>query len=143
MLRRIRVYARIALRWFVRYITGRRYTMPITVDLQKVLPILSKRWTDAALFLREREQNNRSLLTGMVVALSTGSVPPYTGWEWYKNAARKRSGLRKGVPYRLVGRPVVYKFKDTKIGVTEWAQDYVPRSEQLAARKRLKQMRTA
>lgn len=138
-----RVNARLAVRWCVLYITGRRYTMPVTVDVQKVVAGLMPRFIDAQMFLREREKNNRSLLTGMVVALMTGSVPPYTGWEWYKQAARRKSNLKKTTVYRWVGRPSVYQYKNTKIGLTEFVQDYVPRKEQLAARRRLKEMKTA
>ena len=139
----LRVMSRVVYRWARNWFTGRRYALRTYVDLSKVYPTMHKRLVDAMMFLNDREGDNRSLLTGLNVALLTKSVPPYTGWEWYKQAARTRSYAPRTGPFRVVGKPVVYAFRDTKVGVTEWAEDFVPRSEQLAARKRLKQWRVA
>jgi hypothetical protein len=88
---------------------------------------------------RERRKDNRDLLTGMVVALIAGpNLPPWSGWEYYRvHMGRKSSTKRSG---KLVGRPVVYKDEHgTKIGMTEFRVDYVPRQEYLAGRRRHKQ----
>jgi len=47
----------------------------------------------------------------------------------------------RGRKYKLVGKPLVTKYPNlTKVGVTEWSQDYVSRSEQLVARKAAKRL---
>lgn len=142
--RRARVLARLALRWVTWRLNGKWALVPQVVDQQKLFRSILPRVVDAQLFLRQREQDNRSLLTGMVVALLTKIVPPLTGWERYKYAAQRKSNYKRGLPGRVLGKPVVYKFQNgVKIGVTEWSQDFVPRAEQLAARKRLKELKRA
>lgn len=133
--RRTRVLARVWLRTLVRYLTGRSALAPQFVQREALLSVFRARilaYMDAQ---RERRKDNRDLLTGMVVALIAGpNLPPWSGWEYYRaHLGRKRSA--KG-PGKLVGRPVVYKNEHgVKLGVTEFAADYVPRKEQLAARK--------
>ena len=142
--RRARVLARLALRWVTWRFTGKWALVPQVVDQKRLIQSILPRILDAQLFLRQREADNRSLLTGMVVALQTRSVPPFTGWERYKYAAQRRSNYKTGLPGRVIGKPVVYSFKNgVKLGVIEWSQDFVPRAEQLAARKRLKEMKRA
>ena len=136
----LRVMTRVVYRWARNWFTGRRYTLRTYVSLAPVQKAMAKRWVDAMTFLAQRENTMAAMLTGLNVALLTHSVPPFTGWEWYKQAARTRSYAPKKGPYRVVGKPVVYSFRDTKVGVTEWADDFVPRADQLAARKRLKAM---
>lgn len=137
MIRRIRVLFRLVLRFVVRYLTGRRWTvaMPDRRALMK---------TQIEEFVRAmrpqhyayRRENNRDLLTGMLVALTAGHSLYMTGWERYRFAATRRSNYRpKTTPARLVGRPVVYKNGMNKLGVTEFHQDYEPRAEQLAPRR--------
>jgi len=142
-MRRIKVLFRVWLRYVVRYLTGRRWTVPLP-DRRKVMLSWLRRWAlTAAEVHLERETSNRALLTGMVVALTAGPSISYTGWEYYRaHLAAKRNGA-KGVPTRWIGRPSVYVYGPNKIkvGMTEFIQDYVPRAEQLAARRALKQSR--
>lgn len=133
-----RVNARLALRRAIRFITGRRWLVPQIVDERKLQVAMFERLMQQMRFLAAREQDNRSLLTGMVVALTAGHSPFLSGWQRYKFAARTRSYYTKGVSGRIVGRPVVYDNKRTKVGLTEWSDHYVPRHEQLAARGRRK-----
>lgn len=137
-MRRIRVYARLALRWVRRFLTGRRWLVPQIVNAQKLQREMIDRLVKQIMFMRAREKDNRSLLTGMTVALTAGHSLFLTGWQRYKFAARTRSYYTKGVSGRILGRPVVYDNKRTKIGLTEWSEHYTPRREQLAARGRRK-----
>jgi hypothetical protein len=136
-LRYLWVNARIIARWIVRRLTGRWATLPVYVNREAFFRDMTRRMFDQQVFLIEREKSNRSLLTGMVVALQTGSMPWFTGWQQYKFAQRKRS-YAKGVPTKVIGRPEVYKGKDTTIGLTAWDNDYVSRREELVARGRRK-----
>jgi len=132
-----RVHARLSLRWIVRYLTGRRWTVPLP-DKRKVMMSWLRQWAlTAAQVTLAREGSNRALLTGMVIALTSGPGITYTGWEYYRaHLGAKRNGAKTVA--RFVGRPVVYAYKNTKIGLTEWRQDYVPRKEMLAARRALR-----
>lgn len=135
MIRRVRVLFRLALRYVVRYLTGRRWTVP----MPSAKKIMEARIEEFVRALRPqhyayRRENNRDLLTGMLVALTAGHSVYMTGWERYKFATTRRSNYRD-VPARLVGRPVVYKDGMNKLGVTEWHQDYTPRAEILAPRR--------
>ena len=79
-------------------------------------------------------RDHRDLLTGMVVALTHGPWPRRDSrpGEWLK----KRSGLRRDTPRKVVGRPSVYVHKNrVKVGMTEFVPEYVPRAEALAARR--------
>lgn len=138
-----RVNARVSLRWCVRYLTGRRYTVPLP-DPRRVMMSWLRQWALAAAQVQvERESSNRALLTGMVVALTAGPSISYSGWEYYRaHLGAKRNGA-KGRATRWVGRPSVYAYGPNKIkvGLTEFVQDYVPRAEQLAARRALKRAR--
>lgn len=132
------VNLRLALRWVRWYLTGRRWLVPQTVNARKLQSALIDRVVKQVTFMREREKDNRSLLTGMTVALVAGHTQWLTGWERYKYAARPRSYYSKAVSGQIVGRPVVYDNKKVKVGVTEWSQNYTPRREALAARGRRK-----
>lgn len=135
MIHRIRVYARLALRWIVRYFTGRRWTV-LMPDPRVIMNARVSEFVRALTpaHYAYRRENNRDLLTGMLVALTSGPSVYMTGWERYKYAATRRSNY-KNVPARLVGRPVVYKDGLNKLGLTEFHQDYVSRAEQLAPRR--------
>lgn len=135
-MRRAWLYGRLAWRWLKRFLSGRRWLVPQVVNAKKLQAVLIDRLVKQISFLREREKDNRFLLTGMVVALTAGHSQFMTGWERYKFAARGRSYFRPGG--RVIGKPVVYDNKKVKIGVTEWSQTYEPRREQLAARGRRK-----
>lgn len=138
-MRRLKVLVRVWLRAIVRYLTGRRWTVPLP-DQRKVMEARVREFVAALTpeFYAYRRENNRDLMTGMVIALAAGHSQYMTGWERYKYANRKRTNYRRSLATRIIGKPVVYSYKNTKIGVTEWHQDFVPRAEQLAARKRLK-----
>lgn len=149
------VLARLWWRWIVRWWTGRRFTVPLPdkrkVYVERMMSFLKTVIAEQA----RRRENNRDLLTGMVIALLHGpNVLPWSGWEMYKGANRPRSHLKKETVYRLVGRPSVMEYaiapkyrKDGqkkpgpvkgRLGLTEFWQDYVPRREQLAAKGRRK-----
>jgi len=89
--------------------------------------------------------DNRDLMTGLVVALLYGPVrDPWSGWERYKQAGAHRRSNFHGMAgiAKWVGRPsVVISPKWVKLGLTEFAIDYVPRAEQLAAKRAAKQAR--
>lgn len=139
-MRRLRVYVRLALRWIVRYFTGRRWTVPLPSQraiMDSRVAEFIRALTPA--FYSKRRDGHRDLLTGMLVALTSGHSVYMTGWERYKHAAQTRSNYRREFATRIVGRPVVYQDRlKNKLGVTEWHQDYTPRREQLAARGRRK-----
>ncbi len=129
------------LRWWLRalrrYLTGRSAMVPQLVKREALMTVFRDRILAYTAAQVERRKDNRDLLTGMIVALLAGpNLSPWSGWEYYRaHAGRKRNGA-KGRATRLVGRPVVYKDEHgTKIGMTEFRTDYVPRKEQLAARK--------
>ena len=133
------MYFRLVLRYIRRYFTGARWLVPQVVDARKLQSVLVDRVLDQMRFLAKREQDNRSLLTGMAVALTSGHSLFFTGWQRYKFAARTRSYYSKSVSGRILGRPVVYQDRlKNKLGVTEWSEHYTPRREQLAARGRRK-----
>lgn len=132
------MYFRLALRYIRRYFTGARWLVPQIVNAQKLQREMIDRLVSQIMFMRAREKDTRSLLTGMVVALTAGHSLFLTGWQRYKFAARTRSYYTKAVSGRIVGRPVVYKQGLNKLGVTEWSEHYTPRREQLAARGRRK-----
>lgn len=136
--KRIRVYLRLALRYIRRYFTGARWLVPQIVDGRKLQSAIFDRYLGQLRFLAARERDNRSLLTGMTVALTAGHSLFLTGWQSYKFAARRRSFYTKATSGRIVGRPVVYDNKKVKIGLTEWSEHYTPRREALAARGRRK-----
>jgi hypothetical protein len=143
VIRRIRVYLRLALRYIVRFLTGRRWTVPLpnqrAVMESRVAEFIRALTPE---FYAKRREGNRDLLTGMLVALTSGPSIYMTGWERYKHAANRRTNYRREFATRIVGKPLVYQDRlKNKLGVTEWHQDYTPRSEILAARKRLKQER--
>lgn len=137
-LARIRVTLRLALRFIVRYLTGRWTTVALP-DRKKIAVASALRFVRSWIEMAQvRRKDNRDLLTGMIVALQHGKmVHPLTGWERYKSAARPRPCLSKKIPAKVIGWPVVYKSaKGVKVGMTEFHPDYVPRSEVLAARRR-------
>lgn len=136
MIRFIRVHARLALRWFVRFLTGRRWTV-LLPDPRRIMDARVAEFVRALTpaFYARRRDGNRDLLTGMLVALTSGHSQYMTGWERYKYAATRHSNYRRDIPARLVGRPVVYKNGLDKLGMTEFHQDYIPRAEQLAPRR--------
>lgn len=140
-MRRLKTLVRVWIRAIVRYLTGRRWTVPLP-DQRKVMEARVREFVAALTpeFYAKRRENNRDLLTGMIVALGFGHSQYLTGWERYKHASRTRSNYRREFATRIIGKPVVYSYKNTKIGVTEWHQDFVPRAEQLAARKRLRRV---
>lgn len=131
-----RVNARLAFRFVVRYFSGRRWTVPMP-DKRAVMRARIDEFIRAMRpqHYAYRRENNRDLLTGMLVALTAGHSLYMTGWQRYKYAAARRSNSRN-VPVTLVGRPVVYQDQlKNKLGVTEFHQDYVSRAEQLAPRR--------
>jgi hypothetical protein len=143
--RAMRVYGRVVWRWIVRYLTGRRWTVPLpsqeTIMKARIAEFVRALTPE---FYAKRRDGNRDLLTGMLVALTSGHSQYLTGWQRYKYAAQKKSNYKTMLATRIVGRPVIYQDRlKNKLGVTEWHQDFTPRSEQLAARKRLKQEKTA
>ena len=90
--------------------------------------------------LRIRTRNNRDLLTNMTVSLMFGALPHRE--MPYRMASRPWSNMSKKRKYTLVGKPLVTKYPNlTKVGVTEWSQDYVSRSEQLTARRMARQLK--
>lgn len=135
----LRVNARIALRVIVRYLSGRSALVPQIVDSEKFYSQMIDRQLAQRRFLIERERSNRSLLTGMVVALIAGHQQFLTGWQRYKYAATRHSGYKTMLATRIIGRPSVMKYPNlVKVGLTEWHQDYTPRREALAAKGRRK-----
>lgn len=136
-MKRIRVLLRLWLRDVVRLLTGRRFSTVLLPDRHAAMMEASRPYIRAAIELpSERRVDNRGLLTGMVVALLHGpNTYPWSGWEQYKYAAQRRSNFR-GVPYKLVGIPAVYKDSSgVKIGLTDWSNDYTSRDETLAPRR--------
>lgn len=141
MLRRLRVLLLLAFRFAIRYLSGRRFTVPLP-DRNKVahgyinrlLPLI---WGH----LRSRTQDNRDLLTNMTVSLMFGARPHFE--MPYRMASRPWSGVVRGRKYKLVGKPQITKYppNGTLVGTTEWTQDYVSRSEQLTARRMARQLK--
>lgn len=140
MLRRLRVLLLLAFRFAIRYLSGRRFTVRLP-DRNKVaqgyinrlLPLI---WGH----LRQRTTNNRDLLTNMTVSLMFGARPHFE--MPYRMASRPWSNVVRGRKYKLVGKPLVTQHPNlTKVGVTEWSQDYVSRSEQLTARRMARQLK--
>lgn len=61
-----------------------------------------------------------------------------TGWQSYKYAFRSRTYLHD-VPWVQVGRPVVYQFPSlARVGLTEWAPEYLRRTDLLDMKRRAK-----
>lgn len=135
-----RVLARVWLRTLVRYLTGRWALVPQLVRRETLIADFRRRIIAVMELQRERRKDNRDLLTGMVVALLAGpNLPPWSGWEHYRAHLGRRKRTAKGSG-KLVGRPVVYKNEHgVKLGMTEFAVDYVPRQEYLAGRKAARQ----
>lgn len=137
------------LRWFwrkiIRYLTGRRWTVPLPRREAAHAELMQAFLGNVIPFLAARRKSNRAPLTGMVVALTAGpNLPPYSGWERYRSSMRSKRSYARGVPVRLVGRPVVYESgaNKTRVGMTEFIPEYVPRKEQLAARRKLPALQT-
>lgn len=138
-MKRIRVLLRLWLRDIVRLLTGRRFSTVLLPDARQAMMAAIRPYIRAAIGLpSERRQGNRDLLTGMIVALLHGpNLPPWSAWEYYRShGAARRTNFHRGIPYRVVGRPMVTKHTNGVIvGETEWTQDYTPRAEVLAARR--------
>lgn len=133
-----RVRLRLAIRWIVRRLTGRYATVPRP---QSYRPLRwTPEWRQIGGFLRTRRQNNRALLTGMVVALLHGpDVSAFSGWERYRAATMRRLRQNNHDQGREIGRPLVVKFKGgIKVGVTQWRKGYITRKQQLAMRRAAK-----
>lgn len=77
--------------------------------------------------------DHRDLLTGVVAALRHGPWPARNSRPGMH--LRKRSGLLKTTPRKLVGRPVVYERNHVRVGETAFTPEYTPRAEQLAERR--------
>lgn len=142
-MRRLWVRTRWALRACRRWITGRSAMAPQIVSKKLLVEGMMRRFRTQWTARLARRTNNRDLLTGMTVALLHGpNIAPWSSWEFYKaHLGRKRSNYKpKRDVARLVGKPLVTKYppNDTKVGTTEWWQEYVPRQEQLAAKKAAK-----
>lgn len=140
---------RIALRSIRRFFSGARWTVPLP-DRNKVLRATMQPFLRALIEDYSTSRNgNARLLTGMVVALTAGPLlPSYSGWEAYKwslQQLRRHGPQRPHFSPRSVGRPLVLSIESNgrkvRVGMTEFRQDYVPRAEQLAERKRARKVR--
>jgi len=139
---------RIVARFLRRYFSGSRWTVPLpdrnAVVKGAMQPFLRALIADYSTL----RHTNRRLLTSMVVALTAGPLlPSWSGWEQYRAGLQRLR--RVGVTHRPswtqhVGRPIVMEIESNgrkvKVGLTEFWQGYVPRAEQLTARKRAKQV---
>lgn len=141
-MRHLWIRTRWALRAFRRWITGRSAMVPQLVSKKVLVEGAMRRFRTQWAAKTARRANNRDLLTGMAVALLHGpNIAPWSSWEFYKaHLGRRKTHYKpKQKTMRLVGKPLVIQYPNlTKVGGTEWWEGYVPRQEQLAAKKAAK-----
>lgn len=131
-----------AWRWLWRWVSGSwalvqpRWTAEEIEKLELLNRLRFRAWA-----LR---QPRPAMITDMRIALEFGALAHHEPPFQLALDPRRRTHCKPGVPSRLVGRPVIYTFKNKqKIGVTEWAGDYVSRTDRRAAQRLLKASRMA
>jgi len=126
-----------AWRWLWRWLSGAWAHVPPRWTEEEIerLGLLNRlRFREWAL-----QQPPPALITGLRIALEFGAWPRREPPFVHALNRSRRTNCKRGVPSCVVGRPVIYTFKNhVRIGETEWANDFVKREVQLAARKILK-----